>query len=60
MEKRLRILELAAKGRLPEKIDSTSDLPIEVVQELVDAGHLKAIDTHAGRQSFIKQNHIGR
>ncbi len=44
MEKHMRILELAAKGSLPEKIDSTSDLPIEVVQELVDAGHLKAID----------------
>jgi len=44
MREHLRILELAAKGSLPRTIDSASDLPIEVVQELIEAGHLKAID----------------
>ena len=38
------ILELADQGGLPKRIDGASDLPVEMVRELVDAGHLKAID----------------
>ncbi|WP_170181172.1 toll/interleukin-1 receptor domain-containing protein [Chlorobaculum thiosulfatiphilum] len=44
MKEHLRILELAAKNGLPEEMDSASELSIEVVQELVEVGYLKAID----------------
>ena len=37
-------MELAEQGRLPNRIDSASDLSVAVVQELTDAGYLKAID----------------
>lgn len=40
----LNILDLAAQGKLPESVDSASNLSITAVQELVDAGYLKAID----------------
>jgi len=44
MKQHLIILELAAQGKLPEKIDSASHLSVTVVRELIDAGYLKAID----------------
>lgn len=44
MKDHLDILELAARGNLPERLDSSSTLTISVVQELIDAGLLKAID----------------
>jgi hypothetical protein len=44
MKQHLIVLELAAQGKLPENIDSGSHIPVTVVQELIDAGYLKAID----------------
>jgi hypothetical protein len=44
MKQHLIILELAAQGKLPEKIDSASHLSVTVARELIDAGYLKAID----------------
>ena len=44
MKQHLMILELAEQGRLCKEIDAASDLPVAVVQELIDAGHLKSID----------------
>ena len=44
MQEHRRILRLAARGSLPDEIDSDSELSVEVVRELVEAGHLKAID----------------
>jgi hypothetical protein len=44
MKQHLIILKLADQGRLPKKIDGASHLSVAVVQELIDAGHLKAID----------------
>ncbi len=50
MKEHKHILELAARDKLPERIDSASYFSPHVVQELVDAGFLKAIDasSHAG------------
>lgn len=39
-----RILDLAAQDKLPETIDSASFPTVHVVQELIDAGYLKAVD----------------
>jgi len=44
MKQHLKILEIAADKKLPEQIDETSELPVEIVSELIDAGYLKAID----------------
>jgi hypothetical protein len=44
MDEYRRILELAAQGALPGSIDESSELPIHVVRELVEAGHLAAAD----------------
>lgn len=44
MKQHLKILELAAEKKLPEQIDETSELPVEIVAELIEAGYLKAID----------------
>jgi hypothetical protein len=44
MKQHLIILELADQGGLPKKINSASHLSVAAVQELIDAGHLKAID----------------
>jgi hypothetical protein len=44
MKDHLKILEIAAENRLPERIDETSEFQIEIVTELIDAGYLKAID----------------
>jgi hypothetical protein len=40
----LAVLKHAAEGTLPQQIDETSEVPINLVQELVTAGYLKAID----------------
>ena len=44
MKEHMIVLELAAQGKLPDNIDSSSNVSVAVVQELVDAGYLKAID----------------
>ncbi len=44
MEQHLRILELGARGALPDSIDECSELPISIIRELVEAGYLAAID----------------
>ena len=44
MKDYLNILDLASQGKLPETVDSASSLSVEAVQELVEAGYLKAID----------------
>jgi hypothetical protein len=44
MKEHLIVLDLAAQGMLPDNIDNTSHVSVTVVQELVDAGYLKAID----------------
>jgi hypothetical protein len=38
------ILERASTGTLPTSINSTSELPLAVVRELVEAGYLAAVD----------------
>lgn len=50
MEQHYKILKLAAEGNLSNRIDETSDLPIDIVTELIEAGYLKAIDasSHGG------------
>lgn len=40
----IRILELGSRGALPDSVDRSSDLPITVIRELLDAGYLTAID----------------
>ena len=45
MKEYLNILELAAKGNLPKKIDETSEISVNTVKELIEAGYLSAIDT---------------
>jgi hypothetical protein len=44
MQEHLKILKLAADNKLPEQIDESSDLSINIISELIDAGYLKAID----------------
>jgi hypothetical protein len=44
MKEYLDILELAAEGYLPEKIDETSEISVDKVRELIEAGYLRAID----------------
>jgi hypothetical protein len=44
MKEHIRILELGARGTLPEEIDEHSDISISVVRELVEAQFLTAID----------------
>lgn len=38
------ILEMAAQGKLPDRIDATSDLPVAIIKQLVNAGYLDATD----------------
>lgn len=45
MDESLEILRQAAEGSLPDEITEDSSPPYELVQELIDAGLLKAIDT---------------
>jgi len=45
MQEHIQILELASTNSLPEKIDEYSEISIYAVEELIEAGHLKAIDT---------------
>jgi hypothetical protein len=44
MEQYLIILELATQGKLPKKIDNASNISVTAVQELINAGYLKAIN----------------
>jgi hypothetical protein len=44
MKEHEHILRVADRGKLPERIDGASRLSVSVVQELVEAGYLKAID----------------
>lgn len=44
MEEHRRILEIASRGSLPESLNEASDLPIQVVRELIEAGYMTAID----------------
>jgi len=39
-----RILDLASKGALPDRIDENSEIPIPIIRELVQANYLTAID----------------
>ncbi len=45
MDEHFRILELAAACHLPKEIDASSELSVDVVEELVEEGYLKAVDT---------------
>ncbi len=44
MKQHYKILKLASDAKLPEGIDETSELPVDIVTELIEAGYLKAID----------------
>lgn len=44
MKEYMKILEIAADGNFPEKIDETSELSVDTVRELIEAGYLTAID----------------
>jgi hypothetical protein len=44
MKQHLIILEMAAQDKLPDKIDTASGLSVASVEQLVDAGYLKATD----------------
>lgn len=45
MDESIEILRMAAEGTLPQEITEETDPPFDLVQELVEAGFLKAIDT---------------
>jgi hypothetical protein len=55
MKEHRHILELAARKELPEQIDEQSEISVEVLRELIEAGYLKAIDT----SSFDGEAYIG-
>jgi len=44
MSQHMKLLEMAANKALPDKIDEETDIPLDIVRELVEAGYLKAID----------------
>ena len=44
MDDHRRILELAARGTLPDSVGESSELPLGAVRDLVEAGHLAAAD----------------
>lgn len=44
VQEHLYLLDLAARGALPERVDNSSELSFVVVRELVEAGYLSAID----------------
>lgn len=44
MSQHMKLLEMAANKSLPDKIDEETDIPLDIVRELVEAGYLKAID----------------
>lgn len=44
MKEHLVVLDMAAQSKLPDNIDGTSEVSVDVVGELVDAGFLKALD----------------
>jgi hypothetical protein len=44
LDEHLHILALAARGGLPRTISEDSDIPFSIVRELIEAGHLVAVD----------------
>ncbi|HMJ24442.1 MAG TPA: hypothetical protein VK475_01365, partial [Pyrinomonadaceae bacterium] len=44
MDDRQRILEIAARGQLPDSVSEASEFSIEAVGELIEAGYLAATD----------------
>lgn len=44
MEEHFRILEMAARNALPERVDEDSELSVSVIHELYEAGYLDATD----------------
>ena len=44
MKEYFKILELAAEGKLPKQIDDKSEISVDSVRELIEAGYLNAID----------------
>lgn len=44
MEEHFRILEMAARNALPERVDEDSELSVLVIRELYEAGYLDAAD----------------
>jgi hypothetical protein len=44
MEEHIRILEMASRNALPERVNEDSELSVQVVHELYEAGHLEAVD----------------
>jgi hypothetical protein len=48
LSQHMKLLEMAANKSLPDKIDEETDIPLDIVRELVEAGYLKAI----GASSF--------
>ena len=58
MKEHLEILKNAADKLLPEQIDETSEIPVEIVSELIDAGYLKAIDASSFEGTVYLQTKI--
>ena len=55
MKEHLKILQLAPEKKLPEQIDESSEISVELASELIDAGYLKAIDTSSfDRTAFLQ------
>ena len=44
MEEHRRLLELAAGGQLPKRVDDQSTPEFDIYRELIEAGYLQAID----------------
>lgn len=44
MKEHQKILEMSVENRLPKTIDNRTNLSLDIVQELVEGGYLKAID----------------
>ena len=54
MEEHCRLLELAAGGQLPERVDEQSTPEFDIFRELIEAGYLKAIDaSHMGGRAYL-------
>jgi len=58
MKQHCKILELASEAKLTEKIDETSELPLDIVTELIEAGYLKAIDASSFAGTAYLQTRI--
>jgi len=58
MDESLKILQMAAEGSLPDEITEHTEPHIDLVQELVEAGLLKAIDTSTLEGNSLLQPRI--